>query len=151
MARNDRLDLVRALLSRALAALPISPRQIEDALQIGHGTLPRLLDRRMDLKLRHLLPLCKVLQIHPGHLLERGLPHWEATRSIDDWLPPDHRQAARPAALSYEGSASDPHRGSRGNLPRRPCIRRETGKDGAQGLTTRESGSAREITVARAE
>jgi DNA-binding Xre family transcriptional regulator len=104
MARNDGLDLVRALLNRALAALPISPRQIEDALQIGHGTLPRLLDGRMDLKLRHLLPLCKVLKIHPGNLLERGLPHWEATRSIDDWLPPDHRQAAtaRPAALSDE-------------------------------------------------
>ena len=102
MARNDGLDLVRALLGMALVKLPISPRKIEDALQIGHGTLPRLLDGRMDLKLRHLLPLCQVLQIHPGELLERGLPHWEATRSIDDWLPPDHRQAARPAALSDE-------------------------------------------------
>ncbi|HKH46616.1 MAG TPA: hypothetical protein VKM72_18295 [Thermoanaerobaculia bacterium] len=102
MARNDGLDLVRALLSMALSKLPISPRQIEDALQIGHGTLPRLLDGRMDLKLHHLLPLCQVLQIHPSHLLERGLPHWEAARTIDDWLPPDHRQAARPAALSDE-------------------------------------------------
>jgi DNA-binding Xre family transcriptional regulator len=102
MARNDGLDLVRALLGMALAKLPISPRQIEDSLQIGHGTLPRLLDGRMELKLRHLLPLCKVLQIHPGNLLERGLPHWEAPHSIDDWLPPDHRQAARPAALSDE-------------------------------------------------
>ena len=98
MARDDGLDLVRALLNRALAALLISPRQIEDALQIGHGTLPRLLDGRMELKLRHLLPLCQVLQIHPGELLQRGLPHWEAPHSIDDWLPPDHRQAARPAA-----------------------------------------------------
>jgi DNA-binding Xre family transcriptional regulator len=76
MARNDGLDLVRALLSMALVNLPISPRQIEDALQIGHGTLPRLLDGRMDLKLHHLLPLCKVLKIHPGELLQRGLPHW---------------------------------------------------------------------------
>jgi DNA-binding Xre family transcriptional regulator len=98
MARNDGLDLVRALLGLALTKLPISPRKIEDALQIGHGTLPRLLDGRMDLKLYHLLPLCKILQIHPGELLERGLPHWEATHSIDDWLPPDQRQAARPAA-----------------------------------------------------
>jgi DNA-binding Xre family transcriptional regulator len=99
MARNDGLDLVRALLGLALTKLPISPRKIEDALQIGHGTLPRLLDGRMDLKLHHLLPLCKILQIHPGELLERGLPHWEATHSIDDWLPPDQRQAVRrPAA-----------------------------------------------------
>lgn len=98
MARNDGLDLVRALLAMALSRLPISPRRIEDALQIGHGTLPRLLDGRMELKLRHLLPLCKILKIHPAQLLERGLPDWEAAHSIDDWLPPHHREAPRPAA-----------------------------------------------------
>lgn len=103
MARNDGLDLVRALLDVALVSLPISPRKIEDALQIGHGTLQRLLDGRMDLKLRHLLLLCKVLKIHPAEILERGLPNWETTRSLDDWLPPDHRQAARStAAVSGE-------------------------------------------------
>lgn len=102
MPPGDGLDLVRALLSLALNALPASPRRIEDALAIGHGTLPRLLDGRMDLKLRHLLPLCQLLEIHPCDLLERGLPHWEATHRLDDWLPPDHRTAARPAALSDE-------------------------------------------------
>jgi DNA-binding Xre family transcriptional regulator len=103
MAGNDDgLDLVRALLGMALVKVPVSSRQIEDALQIGHGTLPRLLDGRMDLKLRHLLPICKVLQIHPAHLLERGLPQWQAARTIDDWLPPGHRQAARPVVLSDE-------------------------------------------------
>ncbi len=102
MPARDGLELVRALLGRALVALPLSPRKIEDALQIGHGTLPRLLDGRMDLKLRHLLPLCAVLKIHPADLLQRGLPDWEATRRIDDWLPPDHREAAPATALSDE-------------------------------------------------
>jgi len=102
MPARDGLELVRALLGRALVALPLSPRKIEDALQIGHGTLPRLLDGRMDLKLRHLLPLCAVLKIHPADLLQRGLPDWEATRRIDDWLPPDYREAARATALSDE-------------------------------------------------
>ncbi|HBL26440.1 MAG TPA: hypothetical protein DD490_06360 [Acidobacteria bacterium] len=86
----------------ALSGLPLSPRKIEDALGIGHGTLPRLLDGRMDLKLYHLLPLCAVLKIHPADLLQRGLPNWEATRRIDDWLPPDHRQTAQAPALSAE-------------------------------------------------
>jgi DNA-binding Xre family transcriptional regulator len=100
---DDGLNLVRALLARALAALPLSPRQIEDSLQIGHGTLPRLLDGRMDLKLHHLLPLCGVLKIHPADLLRQGLPGWEAEHQIDDWLPPDHRgKAARPSGLSDE-------------------------------------------------
>lgn len=102
MPSDDGLALVRVLLARALAALPISSRQIEDALQIGHGTLPRLLDGRMDLKLRHLLPLCGVLKIHPADLLQQGLPNWEATHRLDDWLPPHHRSAARPTALSEE-------------------------------------------------
>lgn len=103
MPARDGLDYVRALLAMALAALPLSPRKIEDALQIGHGTLPRLLNGRMDLKLRHLLPLCGVLEIHPADLLQRGLPNWEAARRIDDWLPPDHRsKAAQPPALSAE-------------------------------------------------
>ncbi len=101
-AREDGLDLVRALLAMALSGLPLSPRKIEDALGIGHGTLPRLLDGRMDLKLYHLLPLCAVLKIHPADLLQRGLPNWEATRRIDDWLPPDHRQTAQAPALSAE-------------------------------------------------
>ena len=74
MPARDGLDLVRALLSLALAHLPLSPRKIEDALQIGHGTLPRLLDGRMDLKLCHLLPLCAVLEIHPAELLFRTTP-----------------------------------------------------------------------------
>ena len=102
MPPGDGLELVRALLSMALAALPASPRRIEDALAIGHGTLPRLLDGRMDLKLRHLLPLCQLLQIHPSDLLERGLPNWEATHRLDDWLPPQHRKPVQPAALSDE-------------------------------------------------
>lgn len=102
MPADDGLALVRALLSRALAGLPISPRQIEDALQIGHGTLPRLLDGRMDLKLRHLLPLCGVLKIHPADLLQQGLPNWEATHRLDDWLPPEHRKGAQSSALSDE-------------------------------------------------
>ena len=45
MPPKDGLDLLRAQLSVALGALPMSPHSIEDALGIGHGTLPRLLDR----------------------------------------------------------------------------------------------------------
>lgn len=103
MSGDVGLALVRALLARALVGLPVSPRTIEDVLQIGHGTLPRLLDGRMDLKLRHLLPLCQFLKIHPADLLQQGLPNWEAPFRLDDRLPPEHRsKAARPSALPDE-------------------------------------------------
>jgi len=102
MPRDDEQALIRALLRTALAALPMSPHTIEDDLGIGHGTLLRLLDGRMELKLRHLLELCRLLKIHPRDLIERGLPNWKATRRLDDWLPPDQRRAAQPLALSEE-------------------------------------------------
>lgn len=102
MPRDDGLELIRALLSVALTALPMSPHRIEDELGIGHGTLVRLLDGRMELKLRHLLELCKLFKIHPRDLIERGLPNWKATHRLDDWLPPDQRKALPPLALSDE-------------------------------------------------
>jgi hypothetical protein len=34
-------------------------RQTEDRLGIGHGTLQRLLDGQMELKMRHLLDVCR--------------------------------------------------------------------------------------------
>jgi len=102
MPRDDEMALIRALLRTALAALPMSPHTIEDELGIGHGTLLRLLDGRMELKLRHLLRLCELLKIHPRDLIERGLPNWKAVRRLDDWLPPDQRRAAQPVALSDE-------------------------------------------------
>ncbi len=102
MPQDDGLALIRALLRTALAALPMSPHTIEDELGIGHGTLLRLLDGRMELKLRHLLQLCELLKIHPRDLIERGFPNWKATHRLDDWLPPDQRRAAQPLALSDE-------------------------------------------------
>src|SRR6266545_6868021 len=60
MPRDDGMALIRALLRTALAALPMSPHTIEDELGIGHGTLLRLLDGRMELKLRHMLQLCQL-------------------------------------------------------------------------------------------
>jgi DNA-binding Xre family transcriptional regulator len=38
----------------------------------------------MELKLRHLLELCRLLKVHPRDLIERGLPNWKATRRLDD-------------------------------------------------------------------
>jgi len=102
MPGDDGLALIRALLRTALAALPMSPHTIEDELGIGHGTLLRLLDGRMELKLRHLLELCQLLKIHPRDVIERGLPNWKAAHRLEDWLPPDMRRAAQPLALSDE-------------------------------------------------
>ncbi len=103
MAVQDELSLLRSHLSLALISYGAAPRKIEDALGIGHGTLNRLLDGRMELKLSHLVVFCKILDIHLRDLIEAGFPNWEAKHRLNDWMPVKLRKAASPPlALSDE-------------------------------------------------
>ena len=103
MAVHDELSLLRAHLGLALNSLGMSPYKIEDGLGIGHGTLNRLIDGRMELKLSHLVVFCKLLDIHPRDLIEVGFPDWEAKHRLNDWMPVKLRkEAPPPPALSDE-------------------------------------------------
>jgi DNA-binding Xre family transcriptional regulator len=103
MAVQDDLSLLRSHLTLALNSLALSPYKIEDGLGIGHGTLNRLLDGRMELKLRHLVVFCKLLDIHPRDLIEAGFPNWAAKHRLNDWMPVKLRkEASPPPALSDE-------------------------------------------------
>jgi DNA-binding Xre family transcriptional regulator len=101
MAVHDELSLLRIHLGLALTSLGLAHYKIEDGLGIGHGTLNRLLDGRMELKLSHLVVLCKLLDIHPRDLIEAGFPDWEAKNRLNDWMPVKVRkEAAPPLTLS---------------------------------------------------
>jgi DNA-binding Xre family transcriptional regulator len=102
MAKQDELSPLRAYLRLALNSLGMAPRNIENELGIGHGTLSRLLDGHMELKLRHLLAFCKLLDIHPRDLIEAGFSKWEANHRLNDWMPVKFRKAASPPTLSDE-------------------------------------------------
>lgn len=104
MPEHDELSRLRIYLGLALASLGESSRTTEDRLGIGHGTLQRLLDGRMELKMRHLLDACRVLDIHPRDLIEAGFPDWKASHRLDDWMPVKVRGKTAPptAAVSDE-------------------------------------------------
>lgn len=102
MPSTDDLRGVREILREAVAALRMSPREIEDRLGLGHGTLKRVLDGEIDLRVRHLLALSRLLDVHPKSFLELGLPDWPARHQLQEWMPPSLRKAAKNAGVSAE-------------------------------------------------
>jgi transcriptional regulator with XRE-family HTH domain len=94
-----------SLIERAMAVVPLNRRELEDALGVGHGTIYRLLDGRLELKVRHLLELARVLDVPPGDFLTLGCP--QATESASFTLaerltPVKGKRAPGAAALVEE-------------------------------------------------
>ena len=102
MSDSD-LRTLRALVREALPTYHGSGRAIEEALGIGHGNLSHLLDGRLELRVRHLLAIAKMLGVPPYQFLELGCPEANdaARRDLTDFvamsLPPERRAAAQAA------------------------------------------------------
>lgn len=93
--RQEDLSELRAVMREAVAACRRSNRELEDELGLGHGSLQRLLDGRIDIRVNHLLAIARILQIHPLEFLEIGFPDWPARHHLTDWMKPDLRKRAR--------------------------------------------------------
>src|SRR5262245_4377115 len=89
------------LLDRAITAVPGSRRELEDGMGVGHGTLPRVLDGRLELKVRHLLALARILDVPPGDFLALGCPKATASarfRLAERLSLPAHAVRGEPGA-----------------------------------------------------
>lgn len=93
--RQEDLSELRAVLREAVAACRRSNRDLEDDLGLGHGSLQRMLDGRVDVRVQHLVALARLLQVHPMEFLELGFPDWPAHHHLTDWMKPDLRKRAR--------------------------------------------------------
>ncbi|HSN88989.1 MAG TPA: hypothetical protein VL025_19650 [Thermoanaerobaculia bacterium] len=102
MPPKDDLQGLREILREAVAALRLPTREIEDRLGLGHSTLKKILDGEIDLRVRHLLALARLLDIHPRDFLDLGLSDWPARHNLREWLSPDHRKSAQPTEISGE-------------------------------------------------
>lgn len=98
MSDSD-LRRLRALVREALPTYHGAGRALEDALGIGHGNLSHLLDGRLELRVRHLLAIAKMLGVPPHQFLELGCPETTdaARRDLTDFvsmnLPPERKVA----------------------------------------------------------
>jgi hypothetical protein len=98
---EEDLHSLRQVLTRAVQASGLLRRDIERVLRLRNGTLGRLLDGSLDLKVEHLTALARLLRIPPGDLLATGSPQIRAaaTHRLADWLGPAENAPA-PAAVS---------------------------------------------------
>jgi plasmid maintenance system antidote protein VapI len=73
---KDSKDLksLRALVGEAMSQLSHSSRALEEELEIGHGNLSHLLAGRLELKVRHILSLARLVGVPPHRFLELGCP-----------------------------------------------------------------------------
>jgi transcriptional regulator with XRE-family HTH domain len=103
----DDLRSLRDLLREAIAATRLTSREVEDALEIGHGKLERLLNGQMEIRVRHILALANILKVSPGDFLILGCPGAveAAQNELVEWLSPPTRRRAAKAARS--GSTED--------------------------------------------
>ena len=85
---DEDLAQVRQVLSRAVQASGMVRRDLERALRLRNGSLARLLDGQLDLKVEHLTALARLLRIPPGDLLAAGAPaaNAAAEHRLADWL-----------------------------------------------------------------
>ncbi|HEX7184920.1 MAG TPA: hypothetical protein VF756_24045 [Thermoanaerobaculia bacterium] len=70
---------LRSLVRQAVNASSLGVRQLERAMGLGSGYLERLLDGRLEIKVRHLVDLARLLRVPPSHFLHFGCP--DANRS----------------------------------------------------------------------
>lgn len=95
---EEDLRSLRQVLARAVQASGLLRRDVERALRLRNGSLGRLLDGSLDLKVEHLTALARLLRIPPGDLLAAGCPQLRAaaTHRLADWIGPAEKASAAP-------------------------------------------------------
>ncbi len=96
---EDDLRSLRQVLARAIDTSGLKRRDVERALKLRNGSLGKLLDGSLDLRVEHLTALARLLRIPPGDLLKAGCPQTRAaaTHRLTDWIgPPDNAPTSTP-------------------------------------------------------
>jgi transcriptional regulator with XRE-family HTH domain len=100
---EEDLRSLRQILGRAVDASGIQRRDVERALKLRNGTLGKLLDGTMDLRVEHLTALARLLKVPPGDFLRLGCPQTRAaaTYRLTDWLGPQNQNTAPAPPAAY--------------------------------------------------
>jgi hypothetical protein len=86
------------ILARAVDASGLQRREVEGALELRNGSLGKLLDGSVDLRVEHLTALARLLRVPPGDFLRAGCPRTgaAATHRLSDWIGPLEGSPAAP-------------------------------------------------------
>lgn len=97
---EDDLRSLRQVLAQAVEASRLQRRDVERALRLRNGTLGKLLDGTLDLRIEHLAALARLLNVPPGDFLRLGCPQTRAaaTYRLTDWLGSTEGTTPAPSA-----------------------------------------------------
>jgi Cro/C1-type helix-turn-helix DNA-binding protein len=97
---EEDLRSLRQVLARAVEVSRRQRRDVERALKLRNGTLGKLLDGTLDLRIEHLTALARLLNVPPGDFLRLGCSQTRAaaTYRLTDWLGPADGTTPAPAA-----------------------------------------------------
>jgi transcriptional regulator with XRE-family HTH domain len=106
---EDDLHSLRQVIARAVEASGLQRRDVERALGLRNGSLGKLLDGSLDLRVEHLVALARVLRVPPGDFLMAGCPqaHAAATYRLADWLGPIGNASVAPATAAVTPPTPD--------------------------------------------
>ena len=108
MGDSEDLRHLRSILQQAIKACKLPVRQIEEALGVGHGSLDKLFDGTIELRVRHILACARLLDVPPQDFLELACPPPEdgTKYRLRDWITP--RELGPPQAeRKIDGAEGD--------------------------------------------
>lgn len=99
--RESSEKTLRQVLREAVAASGWTKRALETRLVLGSGNLDKLLDGRLEIKVRHLRAFAELLDVPLADFVTLGYPEQAAAakRRLTDWIAPEHRGREELAAV----------------------------------------------------
>jgi hypothetical protein len=96
---EEDLQSLRQVLARAIEATNLPIRDVERTLKLRNGTLGKLLDGTLELRVEHLTAIARLLRVPPADLLRLGCPRTRAaaTYRLSDWLGPADNDVPAPS------------------------------------------------------
>ncbi len=97
-----------ALVRVACNAWPGAKRDLESALEIGHGRLEEIMKGHPELRVRHLVNLARLIKVRPSDFLRLAYADDEvaAPHQLEEWVgepkPPNARRKPQPLAPAHE-------------------------------------------------
>ena len=138
--RESSEKTLRQVLREAVAASGWTKRALEKRLVLGSGNLDKLLDGRLEIKVRHLRAFAELLDVPLADFVTLGYPEQAAAakRRLTDWIAPSHRSHEARARGARRTGAEPRGAGGGGTRRRRggagpPRARRGGGRNGGRG------------------
>ena len=99
--RESNEKTLRQILREAVAASGWTKRALEKRIVLGSGNLDKLLDGRMEIKVRHLRAFADLLDVPVADFVTLGYPNQAAAakRRLTDWIAPSYRSREELAAV----------------------------------------------------